>query len=147
MCYVCNLSLENSKSLVFHLKHDHNLGEYDVYKCAHPGCFRIFSCLNSFGRHIRTIHERNTTVTDEICNENAVCNLVNNSADIQHKNEPLNYDLNIPIIKETHNKKVTSFISKLYYNSLIPRKVVQRVIQESMKVFFTGKITDLKKCV
>ena len=156
ICFVCDEIFLLPKTLIYHLKHEH--GRLDQFTCKENNCERSFSSLNSFRKHIASVHER--SVNPNNCNKNSK---QSNKIECQTSSEvPTQLNANnlqeVPSLLETlttfhdtlssnHNSSIIQFIANLYNNSLIPRSFVQEVVDSVKNIFCSGVICDIKRVI
>lgn len=160
LCFKCERNFSTVKAYLYHLKHDHNIYKSnDFYQCIESNCFRTFSLLNSFRKHLKNVHESIKKCEPEKTNDFAPITNKDNAEDfgIACSSKSNNFFDGIPSpdIKEgnmdvrmkAHKNHVLDFVSKLYNNSLIPRNVVQNVIESVMNIFCCGFVLEIKNCL
>lgn len=156
ICFVCDQIFLLLKTLIYHLKHEH--GRLDKFNCKENNCKRSFSSLNSFRKHIVSVHA--SSVNSNNCNKNSK---ESNKIEFQISSEvPTQLNANnsqeVPSFLETlttfhnalssnHNSSIIQLIANLYNNSLIPRSFVQEVIDSVKNIFCSGVISDIKRVV
>lgn len=131
ICPLCNKST-SSLALDTHIKVFHGKFVRNL-KCKHAGCFRVFSDLRSFKKHIKTsshdgeesdrtevqtLTVENETIVDELAAENVALesdNGINNSISLS----------------ETIRNSADQFVCKQYANPSVPRSVIQSIIEDT----------------
>ncbi|XP_055910338.1 uncharacterized protein LOC129944725 isoform X1 [Eupeodes corollae] len=133
-CFLCKSFFKDLKSLKSHFNFSHSEHEFLNYKCNEDGCKRSFSSFNSFRRHIQKEHislvQNHPNCIDDIESE------PNDFIKIYPKR--IIEQFNMATVSKTPpvNESLSIFIASLYGNVLLPRNVVQKVI-EGLKEFFS----------
>ncbi|XP_036325492.1 uncharacterized protein LOC118738690 [Rhagoletis pomonella] len=66
-CFMCGINLDSVRSMSYHFRLVHNLGQRDIYKCTFGGyCNTFFSFLNCFVRHVRQEHMLQENVEQKV---------------------------------------------------------------------------------
>lgn len=150
-CFKCSYHDQTVDHLISHLKNDHLLKGSATYYCKQSMCFRVFSNIRTFQRHLNS-----HLPVPELVDESTYVQVVSEQrvSDFQIKNiippsiqlEPysvLNRE-SINIIKSNLDTDIASLILDMYSNSLVPRNFVNFVVT-SLKNILTNIIGILQK--
>lgn len=160
-CFLCFDKFLCVRDLFKHFDLNHEPHKFTVYHCIDDGCDRSFYLKNTFSKHLNKIHvventtsllngkelivPRSATLQDDssssIPSEPSQSNLIisNSSANPEHYSDPtfLEQTLNIVVPSTSTStppsNQLALFLSFLYANPLIPRKVVQDVVKGIQK--------------
>jgi len=153
ICFVCDRIFLLPKTLIYHLKHEHE--RLDQFNCKENNCKRSFSSLNSFRKHIASVHKNsiNTNNYNKNSKQEYKIKFQTNSEVLTQLNT--NNLQEVPSLLETfhdalssnHNSSIIQFIASLYNNSLIPRSFVQEVVDSVKNIFCSGIICDINRMV
>ncbi|KAB0804260.1 hypothetical protein PPYR_01230 [Photinus pyralis] len=136
-CNRCSKSFKFSKALVYHLRLDHHIKDYGVFSCRHLNSHVDVVAPNlplaNLTESVENIYE-DTQIT---ISEHDTLNSAENDA-ITHIRKPTISD-----IKSNLKNDIKQYISKMYSNSLIPRNVIQIVIDETSSIFCQDKLRYL----
>lgn len=140
ICCQCFVKFTDVKSLMVHLKLVHDKTENSEYKCAETHCYRNFSSLNSFKKHLK-VHTavKVTTVTSHISARNipnvASSSDYNDLCEDLSETEPKPSIANSEIdrnseefFEQTVRENALFFVSQLYADLSFSRKDVQMII-------------------
>lgn len=154
-CYLCKRSFDSIKFLICHYRIVHKLEKNSTYVCVENNCTRSFSLLDSFRNHLQTDHSpkmnsapttksrsRDTTITSESqvflpgttlnnCNNSTLTS--NDSICIGTDNSKKNDVNELPTddeLLELIEKQICTFITFIYSISVLPRNIVQVIIDE-----------------
>lgn len=167
ICFKCTYTTDSVSHYLLHLKHFHNLNNNDVYKCTDESCKRIYNNLNSFRKHLNSVHNsERKTAENTFFQENVDLKqvLTERNADVftsdistigstSNTSPPLDKNVSDCQIQESDlHAEARSFLLSLYDNTLIPRNVVQTVvdgvnsfIENAYQPYIKQKLqTDLK---
>lgn len=146
-CSHCSNQCDNFKYLITHLKLLHNCGENQKYQCIEDNCFRNFSNLNSFRKHLKTheIIEVCSCSNNEALKRVFMKNHHENSV-IQENSESLNIenqiqcdtidlDSNYHEFQKLLDTLKTTYYCRLYGNSTFNRKDVQNIIDYTKNLY------------
>lgn len=137
-CFKCKQLFESASNLFLHFRLIHGLDKNDIYKCNENDCVRIFSNINSFRKHIYSNHS-NCSSSIQIANGINIKSKVNSSCNISDQAmcdvidiKKSSFDnTSIPAVYNKINMttETAKFICALYNNSLVPRNVVQFIVE------------------
>lgn len=125
------------------------------YRCGEPNCYRNFSNVAAFRKHIykhfstsRT-HVTCCTTSDTVSNVNSYDAMPCTSTLVtaSYENTPLSPSLDTIDLGQEFSNTITSFISEMYNNSLVPRNFVNFVITQINTIFCKGPIENLAEVV
>lgn len=145
-CFICRKGFPSYKKLLMHIKYIHG-STCGPFHCTEKCCFRIFSSMKSFKKHISNYHFNQKELINTDFNDNDKMNIfvenqepdklslkINQEKSNNHKN-----DQNASSECETHitkfKDKVYKFISILYVNNSIPRSEIQNIIKAVKDLF------------
>ncbi|KAK5641682.1 hypothetical protein RI129_010229 [Pyrocoelia pectoralis] len=162
ICYICKKNFQCLSKFMLHFRIIHALSEIDIYKCVEPSCSREYHSMKSFRRHINShlkislIATENTknapsSSNSQVSFKNIVtsCTTSEGSSDLPFT--ILEKPLDLPLPLQTVFKKnidvelrLLQFVSSLY-NSSVPRKYVQTVLDEFKKLVDQSYIPFMKE--
>ncbi|XP_022160294.1 uncharacterized protein LOC111026502 [Myzus persicae] len=128
-----------------HFNFQHSCNTFDTFYCAEDGCLRSFNLKNSFRKHLQKhildeeLHPstsqtelKNNFPSDKIINiDNYSNDFSPESPDTANKTKTINP-------AEILNKSIANFIASLYANPIIPRNVIQIVVDGVEQIFSEG---------
>ncbi|XP_051158546.1 uncharacterized protein LOC127279929 [Leptopilina boulardi] len=159
VCIECKTKrdFKTTKALILHLKISHNYNILSVYRCGENDCFRKFNSIKAFVRHVEEHVKNSNFLTDNECQpepDENVLNLESNSFD---------YDLDIDNAENIEDDEDTFpstvsfqdrlknesdvFVSKFYSKAVLPRNVVQDLIDDTSNFLSHGCTNILKQKV
>ncbi|KAF0713678.1 SAM domain-containing protein, partial [Aphis craccivora] len=140
-------------TLFTHFNFQHSYNTFDTFYCAEQGCLRSFNLKNSFRKHLQKhildekphtstplTELRNNFPSDRIINiDNNYCNDISSESQVTANK--------IIDSAEILNKSIANFIASLYANPIIPRNVIQIVIDGVGQIFSEGLVIFIKNYV
>lgn len=146
VCFICKSVLKNLSTLILHFKLIHNLEDNSVYRCREYKCFRDFPNLKGFKKHMRTkhcaIHKINKITSH--CLENTLLTTANPDSSCSTTQITTNELPSLELFKSALKQKALTFLATLYSNSLLPRNVIQNVV-DGVTDFLAGGFISLLK--
>lgn len=150
-CYKCSNTFGSVNDLIKHMRNDHLIRNNSNIYCKQNLCLRLFYNFNSFRKHLHThITEieqcANININDDMLSSNQTTQM----ADVENVTENTN---NLEMISKLFNdipefnKNIFSFVTEMYNNSLVPRKFVQFVIDNTETRICKGVIKGLEAIV
>lgn len=146
-CFLCFEQFQAVSHLMIHLNIFHIVNNIKEFKCLELNCFRSFSNLNSFKKHL------NDHPINLICNSidkvvHTYCELIPPAVSniSPNSNVNINVDQNIEStddIKKQIYQNSIALISKWYSYSSLPRKTVQKFIDDLLE--FNSMILSILK--
>nr|XP_049693403.1 uncharacterized protein LOC126053965 [Helicoverpa armigera] len=128
-CFLCLKDLTSVPNLMTHFSLNHERQNFSVYHCIEDDCNRSFHLRNTYRKHLYHSH---ATARGRILNSDSDNTHSENTSNISvlqpsysHSNISLNF-VEPPL--ETNKYALVHFISSLYANPLLPRNVIQDVV-------------------
>lgn len=145
-CFKCSLQFETSNHLILHLKTDHLLKQNDYYECKNNECCRKYSSLNSYRKHLNSVHNDNVGAHENttVCINQVVCSSNESAQNNAELKEHYCTDPKISDVSETLKLEAESLILSLYNEPHVPRKVVQLVTNSVSSLFENAIIPFIK---
>lgn len=134
-CFLCCTTFLCADFLMSHLKLFHSLKTSSTYKCMQFNCFHICSNRDSFKRHLVKSHsgKLQLSASKETLSEN----VNSTSLIIGHSNNDTNLIntsklslINSETTFEDVEKSIFYFVSKLYANSALNRKLISQILND-----------------
>lgn len=132
--FICNSKFNSINYLIIHLRIYHELNSIKEFVCKSPNCWRSFSQLNSFKKHLNThyisnynnqnINNFNLNTNQQIASLNTQNNEIINNPCLKSFIDTSEY------LKQELQKHTLHLTSKWYSNPLIPRNIVQTLIND-----------------
>lgn len=152
-CFLCKLKLNSINTLFTHFNFQHSYNTFDTFYCAEEGCLKLFNLKNSIRKHLQKhildekphtliplTELRNNFLSDRIINiDNNYCNDFSFESQVT-ANKIIDF-------AEILNKPIANFIASLYANPIIPRNVIQIVIDGVGQIFSEGLVIFIKNYV
>lgn len=154
-CNSCKTLFPNVKDLITHIrKHcTHYLENSRCYRCGERECFKQFTSVDAFRRHLKSKHIVDAPSILEDLGEIISCNNAAEATPNNFLQDDVTLDTPSDLEKEeipctdTANKLVqntTQFIASLYSNPTIPRSTVQTVV-DGLTLFHENFSDTLRK--
>lgn len=152
-CGFCSTVYKDIKNLITHMKLFHDSNELSHYKCVEENCFRNFTSLNSFKKHLKKhdysaplMGEKSLIPHSEITNNVHVDSDVFESNEAEFKNcsiKPDSDDANQAFFDDNNYDQFRKligehslhFISKCYANNIFTRRDVQLIMNCVCELF------------
>lgn len=145
LCFICKKSSPNIGSLCKHFQYKHANHNFIEYIYVENQCNRSYYLLNSFKKHLATIHYtqkpklENNIQTSYDDNDLVSLNILNSNVNTSTDLTDLPSIQHLPVNNCNPNineHQIQQFLASLYANSQIPRNVIQT---------FTEGITNIIK--
>lgn len=134
-CYLCKGLFESVLLFRRHITSRHlskfNRGQM---KCGQDGCRRIYSELNSFGKHLHTLHPVEKKNTNDSPAVSDILSELSSLTSIHSNNTPSSTIVPMSTRGFNIQENLCHLTAQLYSNPQIPRNVVQIVV-ENIKCF------------
>lgn len=136
-CFLCFEQFMAISHLMIHLNIFHNVNNIIEFKCLELNCFRSFSNLNSFKKHLND-HPINLICNNSDKAVNTYCELIPPDVSNIPSNSNILINVNqniesIDDIKKQIYQNSIALISKWYSYSGLPRKTVQQLIDDLLE--------------
>ncbi|CAI6369501.1 unnamed protein product [Macrosiphum euphorbiae] len=158
-CFVCKQCLLSIPLLCKHFTICHPDYDFLEYTCSENDCNRTFHLINSFKKHLATHKDYNpcskvksprvtsgdncSSSVNNNCSSSTLNVCINNGIETSYTPFEKDPSANNCSIQEDY---VSSFLSKLYANPLVPRNVVQTIVDD-MSLIFDGLDHTLRSSV
>lgn len=151
LCFHCKKYFATPKSFFYHYKLDHKTKDF---RCGKKNCFRLFSTLKSFRKHI-LLHFENSGNLSFVNNRSkpiegtpSTSSATNSCQEDKYEKEenPLP-SLNNRDVPNDFSTKLKVFVAKMYDNSLVPRSFINFVLNQIDELFCKGLIHDIGNTV
>lgn len=155
LCFKCSKYFNSLDILVIHLKNQHSVNTNEQIICVENKCFRHFSGIKSFRRHVVKFHALQEGKDASYCKVTEVSQQTNQSKVFETVSEAENNFSSDTLpssqcVHTTFKKEIETFVSYLYNSDTIPRTEVQNIIarvsdlfQSSFVKHITAEVTRL----
>jgi len=143
-CFLCKLKLNSINTLFTHFNFQHSYNTFDTFHCAEEGCSRSFNLKNSFRKHLQK------HILDEEPHPSTSKTELRNNFPSDHSNDFFpgspNTANKTKIIDpaEILKKSIANFIASLYSSPIIPRNIIQIVVDGVEQIFSEGIVIFIK---